>query len=375
MTIIAQQSMNQKQLTAKFFSNLMRKSLNRTHLDSIVTGLYDSTHNDHVFSKFKSLAEMLKQYGIDSNDANYKAAWAAMKKLGLILKHNNRYAVNPAVESSAVDGRPYELIIEYYNILFKESNFTLYTLEDIKTEVINASICKTKAENIDIERNNETRRLYPNSSLTEQTLKKEYTYDELYSIAFDPSSKGVNPSRKRALNDAYRISCNKYVEELILHHIDLLEEQGLIEVTVQGRSTVYIFNDFTVKMQKSLKHYTKLPYYTNYVPSTDEYVADHFNEEPDLTIPPTSEDINEPTLPEPEQDYTLTTPKLYKKTPNASTQALVNQDKISRLVLDKGVSYHEAVRIVEQQSSTLPSSTITLDRTQLPEDHPDYCPF
>ncbi|MEL6440577.1 MAG: hypothetical protein AAFQ80_15125 [Cyanobacteria bacterium J06621_8] len=277
MTIITS-SIKQQQLVMKFYNRLFQQSLKRETLQNIVLMLLNNIKNNSIVSSYKSCTEMLKANNINHKDNGYTESFTALKKLGIILKHDNRYLLNPAVEAKYTSRR-YQLIIEYYNLLFKDTAFELTTLDELRNEAVYTYFNNIAERNEKIEFNN---CLYEKFGSPKFEYIKPLTpksFDEVYNIAFNtPKPKLLSEYDKpiyKSVNESYRHVCSNQVTALLIHHIYILEEQGLVTVQWGGKGTPtnYLFHRLTVKVQKALVSYDQTKYYLDNLPVPDEELA------------------------------------------------------------------------------------------------------
>lgn len=229
-----------------------------------------------MVSAYKSCAELLKAQGINPKDTRYNEAFTALKKLGIILKHDNRYLLNPLVDDKATSRR-YELAINYYNILFEDLAFEFTTVDQFRDEAVSLYMADLQQLNQRIEDAN---------YIYELTGEGEYraplqlkSFQEYYDIAFcslKPNSLyGAPKAIWKAVNETYRYICGQYITRLLLEHIYMMEEQGIVRVEWAGRGskTLYYFNKLTLKLQKTLISYDQTKYYLDNLPTPDEELA------------------------------------------------------------------------------------------------------
>ena len=276
--IIISSSVKQQQLIMEFYKRLFSQSMKRDALHDICLMLLNTINNNTISSSYKSCAEMLKANDINPKDNAYTEAFTALKKLGIILKHNNRYLLNPAVEANYTSRR-YELIIDYYNLLFKDTVFDLLTLDELKRLAVSSYTADIDHRNELIEENNYLYEKFgsPRFEYKEPIYIK--SFDQLYELAFNTARPKLLSTYDKpiykAINEAYRNVCTNQATQLFIQHIYILEEQGIVDVQWGGKGTKtnYTFHKFTLKAQKALISYDQTKYYLDKLPTPHEELA------------------------------------------------------------------------------------------------------
>lgn len=283
MTIISS-SIKQQQLIMEFYKQLFSKSMKRDALYNICLMLVNTIKNNAICSSYKSCADMLRDNNITADNKEYKLAFTALKKLGIILKHNNRYLLNPAVEANYTSRR-YELIIGYYNLLFGETAFELLTLDELRQLAVSSYTADIDKRNQLIEENNYLYEKFGSPRFEYMQPIHIKSYDQLYQLAFNTAKpKSLSTYDKpiyKAINEAYRNVCTNQATKLFIEHIRILEEQGIVNVQWGGKGTKtnYTFHKFTLKAQKALVSYDQTHYYLDNLPIPDEELAAQFFED------------------------------------------------------------------------------------------------
>lgn len=260
MNIIAS-SFTQKKLTMKFFNSLFVQSLKASPFSRIKIMLAESLKNNTIQSPYKSCAQLLKANGISSTNKEYNKAFTVLKKLGIILKHNNFYYLNPLVEEKSTS-RTYELVIQYYNILFQDTCYELFTVDQLRSKAVDEYMLSL---------------LQPNNP--SKALK---SFNEYYDIAFNSRGLRYIPSADKAIyygvNETYRHLASNHIVKLVYEHALMVEEQGLVSITYNPsqQKTYYEFKRFPLKDHKGLIKYTQTNQYLDNLPQPDEEIAKQF---------------------------------------------------------------------------------------------------
>lgn len=277
MTIISS-SIKQQQLIMEFYKQLFSKSMKRDALYNICLMLANTIKNNTISSSYKSCIEMLKAHDISVKDNAYTEAFTALKKLGIILKHNNRYLLNPAVEANYTSRR-YELIIDYYNLLFKDTAFELLTLDELRNQAVYSYFDKIAERNQQIEYNNHLYEKFGSPQFEYIQPLSPKSFDEVYNLAFNTAKPKLlsdyDTPIYKSVNEAYRNLCTNQATNLFIQHIYILEEQGIVNVQWGGKGTKtnYTFHKFTLKAQKALISYDQTNYYLDNLPIPHEELA------------------------------------------------------------------------------------------------------
>lgn len=277
MTIISS-SIKQQQLIMEFYKQLFSKSMKRDALYNICLMLVNTISNNTIYSSYKSCAEMLKANNISPKDNAYTEAFTALKKLGIILKYNNRYLLNPAVEAKYTSRR-YELIIDYYNLLFKDTAFELLTLDELRNQAVYSYFDKIAERNQQIEYNNHLYEKFGSPQFEYIQPLSPKSFDEVYNLAFNTAKPKLlsdyDTPIYKSVNEAYRNLCSNQATNLFIQHIYILEEQGIVDVQWGGKGTKtnYTFHKFTLKAQKALISYDQTNYYLDNLPTPHEELA------------------------------------------------------------------------------------------------------
>ena len=262
----------------EFYKRLFSKSMKRDALNDICLMLVNTIKNNTISSSYKSCAEMLKANNISPKDNAYTEAFTALKKLGIILKHNNRYLLNPAVEANYTSRR-YELIIDYYNLLFKDTAFQLLTLDELRNQAVCSYFDNIAERNQKIEYNNCLYEKFGSSQFEYIQPLSPKSFDEVYNLAFNTAKPKLlsdyDTPIYKTVNEAYRNLCSNQATNLFIHHIYILEEQGIVDVQWGGKGTKtnYTFHKFTLKAQKALTSYDQTKYYLDNLPTSHEELA------------------------------------------------------------------------------------------------------
>ena len=284
MSILAKNNSNNKstntvsittnKMTAKFFKQLLLKSLGRREqaLD-LINCFAESLKNNTIVSPYKSCAELLKDYGLNPKETRFNESFTILKKLGIVLKHNNHYLLNPLVEEKAT-ARSYELAVEYYNLLFKDIAFDTFefkTLADLENQAACCFIKELAEQNERIDLNNYAFNKGMAGYAYIEPL--EIKSPEDYTAIFNSPKKSLDGSTKRiwnAISDSYRNICSDYITQMLMKHVEMLKEQGVVEVNWgKWNRPIYTFNRITLISQKTLIPLTATKTYQDSIPPSD----------------------------------------------------------------------------------------------------------
>lgn len=255
-------SITNKDMTAKFFGNLLNKSLRRREQATNLIDLFaNSIKNDTIASPYKSCAQMLKDNDINPTDTSYAECFTLLKKLGIILKHNNVYLLNPLMEYNAT-ARSFELAVQYYNLLFKQCvfSFSLKSIEDLKDEAVDNYIEDLVKQNQYKQQENELCKL-AGIEPTQELLNIK-SHEQYFNIAFGEKPKSQEGYKQfiwQKIQTIYRFISSDYITGLLLEHICMLEQQGVIDFQegAQGRKSYFNFHKITVKSQMIFYYQTQ----------------------------------------------------------------------------------------------------------------------
>lgn len=253
-------------MTAKFFKNLLNKSLRRREQATNLIDLFtNSIKNNTIASPYKSCAQMLKDNDINPTDTRYAECFTLLKKLGIILKHNNVYLLNPLMECNAT-ARSFELAVQYYNLLFKECvfSFPFKSIEDLQDNAVDNYIKDLVKQNQYKQQENELCKLAGIEPT--QELINIKSHEQYFNIAFGEKPKSQEGYKQfiwQKIHTTYRFISSDYITGLLLEHIRMLQQQGVIDFQEggQGRKSYFNFNKVTVKSQKNLLFYYQTQHY------------------------------------------------------------------------------------------------------------------
>lgn len=253
-------SITKAQRMKRLFNRLLIYSLPGIAATNILDGILDYSSATRLDSSIKSCKQLLELLNINSNDTTYKAVFSVLKKIGYIAKIKGHYVVNPAVDTN-LDKKQYEVIIEFYSELFKDTDLPLTDLESLKWQAVNQrlhqEINKTNSQNGGELLTNELYDLY--NSLGND--KHHRAHQELYDIAFGPYDKKVS-GRRKAVLEHYRNNCNTIVYSFIDAHTQMLIELGLVYL----EGIHYKFNYFECKNLSKIQN----------IQSTDSFIYSSF---------------------------------------------------------------------------------------------------
>lgn len=267
-----------KQMTT--FFNLLFKQICRSEIaDKMIETVKKSVKNDSITSaKYASCKSIL---GKDKVNAYDTLIYSSLIKLGVFLKQDGILYINPLIADKST-ARHYQLIIRFYNLLYKEQDFSSSTLEDLKYEAIaKGYLAWVNKQNEDIHYNNYL--LEKTGQGTSQIPIKPLHDTEVYEIAFNTEKPKTNLSAShyriyKHIQDTYRNVCYNYIRKLVEHHIKLLLEQQVITINSSKQTPEYQFAKMTKKFFKVLTDYKQTNLYKNNMrPSLQQQAIDYID--------------------------------------------------------------------------------------------------
>ena len=262
------------------FFNLLFKQICRSELaDNMIETVKKSVKNDSIAStKYTSCKSILSKDKVNAYDT---LIYSSLIKLGIFLKQDGILYINPLIADKST-ARHYQLIIEFYNLLYKEQDFSSLTLEDLKYEAIaKGYLAWVNKQNEDIHYNNYL--LDKTGQGTPQIPIKPLCDTEVYEIAFNTEKPKTNLSAShyriyKHIQDTYRNVCYNYIRKLVEHHIELLLEQQVITINSSKQTPEYQFAKMTKRFFKVLTDYKQTALYKNNMrPSLQQQAIDYID--------------------------------------------------------------------------------------------------